>query len=83
MIGSKKGGTLNLLFAIIIVLILFGFTFWFVEEIRYSWKINKELNNHNATCYLDRGVFKLPVAKVCTYNKTLVIERTPFGWFVE
>ena len=47
----------------------------FVDEFNYSYKINKEINDNNATCYFDRGLFNIPLAKVCTYNKTVIVER--------
>lgn len=77
MIGNK--GAMRILVAIIIILVLFFAAFWTYEELKYSWKINREMNDNNATCYLERGVFKFPLARVCTYNNTFIVEKTQVG----
>ena len=76
MIGNKKAiGTWSILILIIFLLISLFLAFRMIEEMKYSWKLNKELNNNNATCYFERGLFNLPLAKVCTYNNTIIVER--------
>jgi len=77
MIGNKA--LLGQLIGIIIILLMIFSAFWVYEEIKYSWKIHKELNLNNATCYLERGLFKLPLAEICTYNKTFIITKTEFN----
>ena len=62
--------------AFIILFILLFFTgVWLFEEIKYSWKMNQEIDNHNATCYLERGMFNFPLAKVCTWNETIMVQK--------
>jgi hypothetical protein len=72
---NKKGGVFGLLILFIVILIMFFAAFWTFEEIKYSWKINKEINDNNATCYLERGLFKFPLARICTYNNTFIVEK--------
>lgn len=60
----------------IIVLCLLAFAaFWIIDEFKYSYKVNEGLKDNNATCYFDRGIFNIPLARICTYNKTLMIEK--------
>ena len=61
----------------LIVGIFFGM--WGYEEIKYSWKMNKMIDDNNATCYLERGILKFPLAKICTWNNTLHVEKTKIG----
>ena len=80
MIGNnKKGGLFGILFLIMFLLISFFLVFLMIEEMRYSWKVNKEMNDNNATCYLERGLFRIPVAKICTYNNTIIVEKRQMG----
>tara|TARA_R100000750_G_scaffold62064_1_gene54666 strand:- start:739 stop:1026 length:288 start_codon:yes stop_codon:yes gene_type:complete len=80
MIGNKKGlGVLGILFLIIFLIIALFASFWIIEEVRYSWKNKQEINNNDATCYLERGVFKFPYARICTYNNTFIVEKTRLG----
>lgn len=74
MIGNK-GSTWGILLLIIIMLIMFSTAFWIVEEMRYSWKMYKMIDEHNATCYLERGLFNLPLASICSYEDTVTIEK--------
>ena len=78
MIGNKKGGMGILLF-IVLMLVMLVVAFWIIEEVRYSWKINKQIDDNNATCYLERGLFKIPLARICSYEDTLIVEKTQFG----
>lgn len=68
-------GMLRAAIAILLIVLMFFSAFWVYEQISYSWKMNKDMEGNNATCYFDRGLFNFPLAKVCTYNKTIVIER--------
>ncbi len=65
--------------AIFIMLLMFISAFWVYDELKYSWKMNKEMNDNNATCYFDRGLFNFPLARVCTYNKTIIVEKEEIG----
>ena len=72
-------GALGIIISIGIIVLMVFSAFWTYEQIKYSWKMNKEMNEHNATCYLERGLFNLPLASICTYNNTLIIERSQAG----
>ena len=52
---------------------------WLYQEVKYSWKMNKMVDEHNATCYLERGFLKFPLARICTWNNTLHVEKTQIG----
>lgn len=66
---------IGLVILIIMVLAFSTFFLFVYEEIKYSWKMNQMINENNATCYLERGVLKIPLAKICTWNNTLQIEK--------
>ena len=68
-------GQLKLIVAVVIFFLVFGSAVWFGNELKHSWKMNKEINNNNATCYLDRGMFNIPFATICTYNNTLILQK--------
>jgi len=73
--NKNKKGAMGILVLIILILVMLFAAFWIIEEARYSWKINKEINDNNATCYFERGLFKIPLARVCTYNNTFIVEK--------
>ena len=62
---------------IIIMMLLVGVFLGFrlYDEVSYSWKMNKEMNDNNATCYFDRGWFNIPLAKICSYEDTILLEK--------
>ena len=60
----------------LVIIILFAMLFIrLVDEVKYSFKVKQELKENNATCYWDRGWFNIPLAKICTYNNTLIIKK--------
>ena len=68
-------GLFKALLTIVLCIIVFIVAVMVFDEIRYSYKTYKELNDNNATCYFDRGWFNIPLAKICTYNNTILIEK--------
>jgi|TARA_Y100000310_G_scaffold345029_2_gene461284 hypothetical protein len=70
-------GVFGVIVAVLLILLMFLAAFRVYDEIKYSWKMKQELNNNNATCYFERGWFNLPLAKVCTYNNTIILEKEP------
>jgi len=68
-------GAIKSLIGLGILILMFLSAFWVYDQIKYSWKVEKDLNNNDATCYFDRGIFNLPLARVCAYNKTLMLQR--------
>ena len=68
-------GLFKALLTIVLCIIVFIVAVMIFDEIRYSFAVEKELNDNNATCYFDRGWFNIPLAKICTYNNTILIEK--------
>jgi len=68
-------GLIKSLIAVVIILLMIFAALWVYAEIKYSLEMKKEINDNNATCYFERGIFKIPVARICTYNKTIIIEK--------
>ena len=66
---------------IIIVMLIAGvfLGMWAYEEVKYSWKMNQMIDDNNATCYLERGFLKFPLARICSWNNTIHVERTKIG----
>ena len=81
MIGNKKALSELIMIAFVFIFLLVSLfvTFWLIDQMKFSWKINKEIQGQNATCYLERGLFKIPIAKVCFYNQTMLIEKRQLG----
>jgi len=60
---------------VLVIIILTAMLFIrFIDEVQYSYKVKQELKENNATCYWDRGWFNIPLAKICTYNNTIIIK---------
>ena len=68
-------GLFKALITIILCIVVFVLAVWVFDQVRYSLTVKQELNNQDATCYFDRGVFNLPIVKICTYNNTLLVEK--------
>jgi len=68
-------GLFKALLTIVLCIVVFIVAIMIFDEIRYSFKYYKELNDNNATCYFDRGWFNIPLAKICTYNNTILIKK--------
>ena len=80
MIGNKnKKGAMGILLLIILMLVLIFAAFWILEEVTYSLKNKQVIDEHDATCYFERGLFKFPLARICSYNDTIIVEKTRFG----
>ena len=75
------GNNIGVLIIIIMLLVGTFLGFRLYDEMRYSWKQNQEMNNNNATCYFDRGWFNIPLAKICSYNQTVLVEKEYKGWY--
>jgi len=68
-------GFFKAMFVIVIVILGFMLLAAAISEVQYSYKVNREMNENNATCYWDRGWFNIPMAKICTYNNTIIIKK--------
>jgi len=68
-------GFIKAMIVLVLLIVAAIFLIRVIDEIKYSFAVDKELNENNATCYFDRGWFNLPLSKVCTYNNTLLIEK--------
>jgi len=67
-------GFFKIMIALVIIILAAMLFIRGVDELKYSYKVKQELKENNATCYLDRGWFNIPLAKICTYNDTLIIK---------
>lgn len=67
-------GLFKTLSVLVIIIICFMLLAGAISEIQYSYKSYRNMDDHNATCYWDRGWFNIPLAKICTYNNTIIIK---------
>jgi len=68
-------GFFKIMIALVLIILAAMFFVRLVDEIKYSYKVKQEFKENDATCYWDRGWFNLPLAKICTYNDTVIIKK--------